>query len=106
MSSRPDALLCKLRKRLASLYGDRLAHLVLFGSRARNDDDDESDIDVLVVLRGQVSPCQEIARTEDLVAALSLEHDAVVSCAFVAADEYETGGSPLMLNVRREGVPV
>lgn len=106
MQARLEALLGQLRDRLATLYGDRLERLVLFGSQAREESDDQSDIDVLVVLRGDVSPCVEIARTEDIVAALSLAHDAVVSCAFVSSDEFGTGGSPLMLSVRRDGVPV
>ena len=106
MQTRLKTLLGKLRGQLGLLYGDRLLRLVLFGSQARADGDDESDVDVLVVLQGDVSACQEIVRTEEIVASLSLEHDTVISCAFVSSDEYETGGSPLMLNVRREGLAV
>ena len=94
------------RHRLESLYGDRMTRLVLFGSQARGDADPGSDIDLLVVLRGPVTPGREIAHVSEAIAALSLEHGIVISCTFVSADRYATERSPLLLNVRREGVPV
>ena len=41
-----------LKRRLASRYGPRLVKLCLFGSRARGDHLQDSDIDVAVVIRG------------------------------------------------------
>ncbi|WP_266369108.1 nucleotidyltransferase domain-containing protein [Tellurirhabdus rosea] len=42
-------------------YGDRLAKIVLFGSYARGDFDEESDIDYLIVLKdSEVSTPREI----------------------------------------------
>ncbi|MFI5403079.1 MAG: nucleotidyltransferase domain-containing protein [Planctomycetota bacterium] len=38
-------------RRLREHFGDRLARVVLFGSRARGDVTEESDIDLLVLLR-------------------------------------------------------
>lgn len=99
-------LLAELRKGLEGLYGERLVKLVLFGSRARGDADPDSDIDVLVVLKGPVSPVAEIERTGDLVTVLCLEHAEVVACVFLSEDEFERDRTPLLLNVRREGVPV
>jgi predicted nucleotidyltransferase len=96
----------ELRERLADLYEDRLVRLVLFGSRARGDEVSGSDIDVLVVLRGPVSPCEEIERTIDITAGISLEYDVVVACVFVSEDRFTQEQSPLMLNVRREGVAI
>ncbi len=92
-----------MRQRLESLYGKRLSKVILFGSQAREDADEGSDIDVLVVLTGMVEPSDEVSRTIRDVADLSLQNDTVVNCIFVSSDEYEEGQSPLMLNVRREG---
>ena len=43
--------LAELVERLRRRYGDDLLRVVLFGSKARGDFDEESDLDVLVVVR-------------------------------------------------------
>jgi predicted nucleotidyltransferase len=65
MNKKLTAILAELRRRFEALYGARLVQMLLFGSQARGDAEPGSDIDVLVVLRGEVSPCEEIARTEE-----------------------------------------
>ncbi len=106
MPERLNTILKELRQQLQSLYGSRLVKLVLFGSQARGDDEVGSDIDVMVVLEGPVNVGAEIARVGAAKAALSLKHDVVITCAFVSAERYATERSPLLLNVRREGVAV
>jgi predicted nucleotidyltransferase len=99
-------VLVDLRTRLETTYGSRLSRVVLYGSHARGSADTDSDIDLLVVLRGRVSPCEEIARTADDVTEVSLKHNVVVACAFVSQEQFKHEESPLLMNVRREGVPL
>ena len=106
MEVQTQMIVTELRRQLQALYGERLARLILFGSQARGDAEPGSDIDILAVLHGEVDPGEEITRTGQIMAALSLEHDVVISCAFVASDRYATEHSPFLLNVRREGVVV
>jgi len=106
MNNKVTIILAELRRRMEVLYGERLVQMMLFGSQARGDAEPKSDIDVLVVLRGKVSSCEEIDRTIKDVADLSLHHNEVVSCVFVSEEQFQQERSPLMLNVRREGVPV
>lgn len=106
MNARLSAILAELRQRLEGIYGERLLKVILFGSHARADAEPGSDVDVLVVLRGTVTPGDEIAQTGPTSAALSLEYDVVISCTFVSAERYSNEQSPLLLNVRREGIPV
>jgi len=100
------AILAELRHSLDALYRDRLAQMVLFGSQARGDAEPGSDIDVLVVLKGQVQPGEEIARTSEIVSDLSLRFNQVISCVFMDEQRYMHRNGPLLRNVRREGVPV
>lgn len=106
MSEKVNAIVAELRRRLESLYGPRLVKMVLYGSQARGEAEPGSDIDVLVVLKGPVNPGEEINRTGDDVAALSLQHNEVICCVFIADDRFEHERSPLLLNVRREGVAI
>jgi len=59
-----------------------------------------------VVLKGPVSPCEEIARTINDGADISLEYTEVIACIFVSEEQFERERSPLLLNVRREGVAI
>ena len=106
MEARLQSILAELRRRFERLYGERLVKLVLYGSQARGDAEPGSDIDVLVVLKGPVAPFDEIDRTIEDVADISLQNDEVIACVFVSEDDYRQKGSPLMLNVRCEGVAV
>ena len=78
----------------------------LYGSQARGDAMPGSDIDVLVVLAGQVDSVEEIERVSPITAALSLEHDIVISCVYISEKRYVQENTPLLLNVRREGIAV
>jgi len=99
-------ILGELRETLRSHYGSRLVELVLFGSRARGEAEEESDYDVLVVLQGNVSPGRERQAVGDAVYGICREHDVVIMCHFAAADRYDRERSPFLMNVRREGVLV
>jgi len=105
---KPDIknILDELRQRFDAIYGDRMLQMLLFGSQARGDAASDSDIDVMVVLRGPVKPGEEINRTSEIRAELSLKNDVVISCIFMSADRYMTEQSPLILNVHREGIAV
>ena len=106
MDTKIQHVLKKLRKQFEIFYGDRLAHLVLFGSRARGDAEPDSDIDVLVVLHGSVRAGEEIERTSFILSDLCLENDVVIGCVFMDKDRYEHKNGPLLRNIRKEGVPV
>ncbi len=97
-------ILTRLKSELQAIYTDRLVSIILFGSQARGDAQPGSDIDVLVVLRGSVNPATEIGKVGPATAALSLANDVVISCVFISEERFATEQSPLLINVRREGV--
>ena len=99
-------VLTALQDQLAQLLGSQLAGLYLYGSHARGEASDLSDIDVLVVMEGSFDYGNLLARTSPLVAALSLENDVVISRVFISKEDFERGQSPFLLNVRREAVPI
>ena len=50
MSERIRTLMGELKTGLQAIYGERLRGIYLYGSYARDEADEESDVDVLVVL--------------------------------------------------------
>jgi predicted nucleotidyltransferase len=95
-----------LRRELNLVLGRKLAQVVLFGSRARGDARPDSDIDVLIVVRGPLDPAHLMRRTSEPVARVSLEHDVVIARMFASQSLYKSGRSAFLRNVRREGVRV
>ena len=104
--SQLDTILREFRNGLERIYGARLIQLVLFGSQARNEANPDSDIDVMVVMRGPVNPHEEIRRISSFKSELCLKYDVTLSCVYVSEDGFRQDETPLLLNVRREGIPV
>ena len=104
VNNKLQTILTELRDQFELLYGDRLTKMVLYGSQARGDADPDSDIYVLVVLKAPVQVGEEIDRIIPIVADLSLQNDVVISCNFMNEEWLANYQSPLLRNIRRDGV--
>lgn len=98
-------ILKEFREEVENLYQKRLKSIILYGSWARGDATEDSDIDVLIVLEGKVIPGKEIDRMIDIITEINLKHGVLISIYPVSEEDYSTINSPLLINVRREGVP-
>lgn len=98
------SLMAKLKKGLAELYGPRLKAVYLFGSYARGDYDENSDLDVMIVLDHYQSYWEELVRSAELASDLSLEYDVTVSRTIMTEEQWKKGDLPVLRNVRAEGV--
>ena len=100
-------LLQRIKERLQELYGSRFRGLVLYGSVARGEDGPDSDIDLLCLLEGPVNMIKEIS---PIVTALSDLQQAyfkhIISVKAVDVAQFERGAYPLVIEAKREGVPV
>jgi predicted nucleotidyltransferase len=88
---------------LRELYGDRLREVLLYGSYARGEAHEESDIDLLVVLTDLDSPYAEIRRMSQVAWELNLRHGVVVSTQPVVLAEYRQAATAFLRNVQAEG---
>jgi uncharacterized protein len=97
-------LLQVFREELEVLYGERLVYLVLYGSFARHEETEGSDVDVLVVLGGDVSQADEIWQMGKAKTKLLLMYDELISVVPMSLNDFSYRDSPLLQNVRSEGM--
>ncbi len=96
--------LAELKERLTALYGDRLKGIFLFGSYSRGDFTEGSDVDVVVLLSGEVTIGKEIDRMSAIVSEISLRYDITLSVFPISENWWLNRKSPLLENLRREGI--
>jgi uncharacterized protein len=98
-------LLAELKQGLAKIYGDRLKAVVLFGSYARGDYQEGSDLDVMIVLSDYENYGEEIDRSGELISQLSLAYGISISRVIMKELQWQKSDTPLLRNIRAEGVP-
>jgi uncharacterized protein len=104
--SQKEDLLKVIREEFQRILGNELDQIILFGSHARGEFRSDSDLDILIVLNGEVNLTRLLRQTSDAIARLSLENDIVISRAFISKERFENEISPFILNIRREGIVI
>ena len=94
------------RDRLKQHYHERFKSLILYGSAARQEMTESSDIDLLVILEPPLDYFQEIATIVELLYPFQLEASHWISAKPVAVDEFEAGIIQLYRHAKQEGVIV
>jgi len=96
----------EFRDRLAILYGDRLQGVYLYGSYARGDAREDSDVDIAVVLDGPVDAWEEDRITSEITTELSLHHNCLLMPFFLSDQERREASFAGHRNIVHEGVLV
>lgn len=92
-----------------TVLSDKLDSAILFGSYARGDYDDESDIDVMILADIDNADVNKFTRLiYDRIYELELEQDSVLSLCIVPKDRFNKFKDilPFYRNVDREGVEI
>jgi len=98
-------LMKELKDGLAKIYGDKLKAVYLYGSYARGDYRDGSDVDVMVLLKDYRNYWKEYLRASDYAGDISLKYDVVVSYILIKEIQWKQSDKPLVRNVQRDGIP-
>lgn len=97
-------VLDEFRAEVEKLYNKKLKNIILYGSWARGKATKESNVDLIVVLTGKVLPGKEIDRMINIITDMNLKYGVLLSVYPVSEKEYSKVNSPLLINVRREGI--
>jgi uncharacterized protein len=104
MSAKIQRLMKELKKGVTDMYGSRLKAVILFGSYARGDYDNSSDLDVLIVLDGYRCYWDELVLTSELTSNLSLDYGVTISRTIMTEEQWCNADIPLLCNIRAEGI--
>ncbi len=99
-----EQLLEELKAGLRAIYSSQLYAVYLFGSYARNEQDDESDLDILIILSFFERYSTEIERTGELVSTLSLKYNISISRKFITQNQWISKDFALLRNIKAEAV--
>lgn len=95
----------ELRSSLNDLLGPDRFRMILFGSKARGDDDEESDLDVAVIVNNLDRTIKR--QVIDVVVRIEFKHDVVIGSWVVSSEEFEKLRSRerrIALDIEREGI--
>ncbi len=100
------AIARRAREELRRAHGNRLRGILVFGSAARGEMTEDSDLDIAVILDEVASRFEERERIADFATDLCLSTGVVVNFFFVPESDYLSGRYAVYRAIRREGVPV
>ena len=104
-----DIILRGTARAYEQVYGHNLVKIMLYGSYARGDYDDESDIDIVAIVRGdRVFLQEELKRVWHAIDDLELKYETIISPTVIPYNEYEQYKEdlPYYRNIEAEGVIV
>ena len=93
-----------IKRRLSAVHKSRLKGVVLYGSQARGQSTSESDIDILVLLKGPVRLLKDLRANIKAVYPLSLKWGRPISPKPVDEQHYRAGRFPLYRRAHDEGM--
>lgn len=100
-----NQITAQFKQALQVLYGERLDKLILYGSYARNEATEDSDVDLLVVLKDEeISSFKEIDKIVDATHDLNENFGFAVSVHPITQKRFLTSKTPFLYFVRKEGI--
>lgn len=102
-------ILCSIKQGYKQVYGDDVMDIYLYGSYARGDYEQDSDIDFVAIVKGNRLDLQKKLKVMwDIAADLGLENDIVISPTVIPYNEFLQYQEklPYYRNIIKEGVKV
>jgi len=99
-----EPILKEVKKTLKNIYGANLKKIILYGSYARGEAEDGSDIDLIILLDDMEEYIKEREKYFPAIYELDLKYDTVISIFPFKIEEYQKRKMPIILNAKKEGI--
>ena len=102
-------ILTDVKNEIRKIFGDKLRHLILFGSYARNEHATDSDIDIMILVEESEERLRRYKYiVADIMGELSLKHEKLISLIEIPYNRYARylDVLPFYRNVYDEGVEI
>jgi predicted nucleotidyltransferase len=104
MTVQAENIVAQFKALVQKLYGERLAKVVLFGSYARGEEKETSDIDFLVVLKDKkISSFSEIEKMNAMAYDIMLKYGKVISFVPTTQEKFDSSPNHFYRLVKEEG---
>jgi predicted nucleotidyltransferase len=104
-----DVLLDDVTEEVLKIFGDKLRNLILYGSYARNEQDPESDIDIMILVDESEESLRKYRYViSDVMGELTIKHGKLISLTEVTYSHFTDYLEvlPFYKNVKEEGVEI
>lgn len=100
-------IICEFTKKVREILGDRLKKIILYGSYARGDYKNNSDIDIMILTDlnfEEIEKCRD--EISDIAFDIELDTGIIISPVIKNIDKYNERVNivPFFMNVQKEGV--
>lgn len=101
----PKKTTTQLKQIAQKLYPDSFEQMILFGSWARNEATEDSDIDILLVLdKNPINIFEELDHIRPYKLDLEIENGVLLQILFASQKDFAESQKPIYQNIKREGV--
>lgn len=98
-------ILLLIERRILEIFGNKVTKILLFGSYAREDFNEESDIDIIVIVNDTEIDRYKKLRVK-IISEFSLNYDLLLSIRVLRNEDFSKYKdiSPFLKNVVKEGI--
>ena len=106
MDEKIEKIVGEIKRYLKEKYGEKIKEVILYGSYARGDTREDSDVDVLVVVSDDLNPNDVEEYLVPLIGNFLAYWGELVPALAIKESEFLKEQSDFLINVRKEGIAV